>query len=346
MHILTDTAISVLANAEEQPIFIWLSLLHPHTPYMPVEPYFSMYNDIDIPSPVKESNGLTEANKPFRQIFHKENNDRILPYDDENIMRMKRNYYGMVTMVDAEIGRILDFLESNKMLENTLILFTSDHGDYMGDHGMVTKSPSMYDCLTRVPMIWYWKGQLKSRISNELISNVDVMPTLLSLLGQNIPEQVQGVDYANYLTGKDKSFQPREYVYSEYGIPGTPLNRETLKEQIPNYKEKPIFYSDPNVPWEANPVALAGRFRMIRSKDWKFVQELGGTNELYDMKNDPNELVNLIYSPEYEGIRRKLENDLNKWKATLPEIDKDSTDMSKYNIDLYNEGKRVGMSKH
>src|SRR5690606_1304111 len=120
------------------------------------------------------------AGKPFRQQFHQENYKRVLDYDKEKIMRMKRNYYGMISLIDAEIGRIIEFLEKNNMRENTLIIFTSDHGDYMGDHGMLTKSPAMYDCLVRVPLIFSWPGNIKQgQITNELVSSVDLMPTLL-----------------------------------------------------------------------------------------------------------------------------------------------------------------------
>ena len=89
----------------------------------------------------------------------------------------------MVSLVDHEIGRLLDFLEDNDMKDNTLIVFTSDHGDYMGDHHMMTKSPAMYDCLTRVPLIFSWPGKIRSTIrTDELISNVDIMPTVLNHL--------------------------------------------------------------------------------------------------------------------------------------------------------------------
>jgi len=347
MHILTDTAMSILASENQKPVFMWLSYLYPHTPYALPEPYFSMYDNVNIPKPVVEPNGLEAANKPFRHVFHKENNDRLIPYDDKDVMRMKRNYYGMITMVDEEIGRLFGFLESNNMLDNTLIVFTSDHGDYMGDHGMVTKSPSMYDCLTRVPLIWLWKGHIKNNVvTDELISNVDVMPTILSLLGQNIPGQVQGKDYAGFLTGKAKNFVPRDYVFAEYGIPGQPMNRGKLEEAIPEYKEAPIYYNNPGVPWEANPVSLAGRFRMIRSKEWKFVQEIGGTSELYNMTEDPYELHNLIGDPKYARIQSKLESDLNNWKSTLPGIERDAEDMSMPDILNYKQGKRPGMSQH
>lgn len=336
MAILTDSTMSLLrSNDSEAPYFVWLSYLHPHTPYALPEPYFSMYDSIAIPEPVVEAGGLEAAGKPFRQIFHQENNDRLIPYDDQAIMRMRRNYFGMISMVDAEVGRLLNFLDKEKLRDETLIIFTSDHGDYMGDHGMVTKSPAMYDCLTRVSLIWNWNSVIQPGvITDELISAVDIMPTTLSLLDMDVPPQVQGLNFSDLLTGKN-SRSIRDYVFAEYGIPGKPLDRNRLHQLIPDYAENPIYFSDPRIPWEANPVTLAGRFRMIRNKEWKFVQELNGTSELYNMVNDPNELVNLWNDPRFINIQQQLQNDLEQWKSELPGIEKDSLDMGFQNIQKF-----------
>lgn len=345
MHILTDSALNLLESFKDTgSCFIWLSYLYPHTPYRLPEPYFSMYDSVELPAPIVEPGGLEKANKPFRQVFHQENNDRLIPYNADKIMRMKRNYYGMVSLVDYEIGRLLDFLEDNGLIDKTLIIFTSDHGDYLGDHHMITKSPAMYDCLTRVPLIFSWKGIIRSNIStDELISNVDIMPTVLSLLGLEIPGQVQGVSYKEFLRARKFEPGPREYVFSEYGIPGKPVSRDILEELIPDYKENPIFFADPRIPWEANPVALAGRFRMIRSKDWKFVEEENGTSELYDMKNDPNELVNLWNDPAFKERQQEMQAALNEWKLSLPGIETDTLDTGFQNMKKYIEFRKQGM---
>ena len=249
----------------------------------------------------------------------------------------------MISMVDYEIGRLLDFLEDNGMWDNTIIIFTSDHGDYMGDHHMMTKSPAMYDCLTRVPLIINWPGKIPSNIkTDELISNVDVMPTVLSLVGLEIPDQVQGMSYAGFLTERNFRQGPREYVFSEYGIPGKPVNRDVLEELIPDYKENPIFFGNPKIPWEANPVALAGRFRMIRSKDWKFIEEENGISELYDLKNDPNELVNLWNDPEFKEIQQGMQAALIEWKLSLPGIETDTLDTGSLNMKKYIEFRKQG----
>lgn len=344
MRVLTDSTMALLKkNKGHKPTFVWLSYLYPHTPYGTSEPYFSMYDEVDIPEPVVEPQGLKAANKPFRQLFHQENNDLIKPYGLETIMRMKRNYYGMVTMIDGEVGRLINFLEQQNIKENTLIVFTSDHGDYMGDHGMMTKSPAMYDCLTRVPLIFSWKGVIRENvISDELISNVDIMPTLLSFIDAPIPNNVQGIDFSEYLKhGKQAGETYRDYVFSEYGLPGKPMNRQLLSELMPDYQEKAVIFTNPQLPWEANPFSLAGRFRMIRNHDWKYVENQRGISELYDLKQDPNELVNLIGNTEYQPIQDSLQNALDAWKLTLPGIEKDTLKMSAENIIEYLENRKV-----
>lgn len=338
MYVLTDSTMAFLEkNKGVKPAFVWLSYLYPHTPFGTSEPYFSMYDEVDIPKPIVEPNGLIAANKPFRQVYHQENNDIVKAYDSDMVMRMRRNYYGMITMIDNEVGRLMDFLEKENMRENTLVIFTSDHGDYMGDHGLMTKSPAMYDCLTRVPLIFSWKGVFQENIiSDELISNIDIMPTILSVIDAPIPEQVQGVDFSQYLKkGKEEGQSYREYVFAEYGIPGNSVNRQTVEELMPDYKEKVVYYNKPHVPWEANPFSLAGRFRMIRNHDWKYVENKGDISELYDLKNDPNELINVWGNTDYLEIQTKLQHDLDTWKATLPGIEKDTLNMSEVNIAEY-----------
>ena len=88
---VTDRAIEVLSHSQESPVFMWLSYIHPHTPYHCPEPYFSMYDQVDIPKPAIEKRGLKKAGKPFRQQFHQINNDQLLPYDLAKTMRMKRD---------------------------------------------------------------------------------------------------------------------------------------------------------------------------------------------------------------------------------------------------------------
>ena len=323
----TNKTIDFISESKSNPFFIWLSYHHPHDPFTAPEPYFSMYENAGIPEPVVEPEGLEGAGKPFRQIFHRENNDRLLPFDDEQTMLLRQIYYGMISLVDHEIGRLLNFLEDEGLRENTIIIFTSDHGDYLGDHHMYTKSPSMYDVLVRVPLIFSWPGHIQeNKISDELISQVDLMPTLLSFIDIPIPPQVQGKDLAPYLRGENTG-TIREVVYCEYGVPGPPFNRYRLEKLLPNYKENPINWAE-GIPWEGNPISMAGRFRMARTLDWKYVEYQGSDGELYNLKQDPNELHNLYNDPEYKAVQYFLKNQLNEWKKSLPGIERDKEDLA------------------
>ena len=139
---------------EKRPFFLWLSLLHPHTPYYVADPYFHRYADCDPMGPAQlEAEGLEAAGKPFRHIFHRDNTNAHLPFSVEDVAHMRRVYAGQVTYLDYEIGRVLDHLDELDLTSSTQIWFLSDHGDYMGDHGLITKSPSLYDCLVRTPLI-------------------------------------------------------------------------------------------------------------------------------------------------------------------------------------------------
>ena len=126
---------------------------------------------------------------------------------------------------------------------------------------------------------------------------------------------MDGTDLVPFLLdGKADPIRPA--AFSEYGVPGEPYTAQRVaKEGL----EAGRFTNpgDDRLPWEGNPVSLAGRIRMIRTHRWKFVEESGGTCELYDLARDPNELVNLWKHPDYRGVGARLQTDLESWKRTV-----------------------------
>lgn len=194
-HAKTESALRFLDrhSGGDRPYFLWLSYLYPHTPYEIPQPYFSMYDD--LPPPNIEKNGLAAAGKPFRQQFHRRNNDAIIPGSGEQIAIMRRVYYSMVTMIDEEVGKILDFLDDRGLSENTLLVFTSDHGDYQGDHGLMAKSPALYDVIVRVPFIARWPDRIDcGRLDDRFASHIDLLPTFAAAADIPCPPQAQGVN--------------------------------------------------------------------------------------------------------------------------------------------------------
>lgn len=300
-HNKTNEALKFLREKpKDKPFFLWLSYLNPHTPYQVSEPWFSQYAEKTLPPPSQDS--LTE--KPWRQRFHRINTERILPYDKTQIERMRQVYYAMISSVDHEIGRVLDFLDDSGEREDTLILFTSDHGDYQGDHGLLTKSPALYDCLVRVPFIISGPDWPRGETcSHQFVSHVDIAPTFLRAAGLPIPSEMEGKDIKEPFINNSPI---RECAYGEYGIPGQPYNDNKVKEE--GLEEKRYTNpGDPRLPWEGNPLALAGPIRMVRTEKWKMIEEKGGTWELYDLVQDPREVNNLFYHRGYEEVKAQLQ---------------------------------------
>lgn len=312
-HAKTKSALRFMERNSKRgkPFFLWLSYLYPHTPYEAPEPYYSMY--ADLPPPKIEAGGLAAAGKPFRQLFHQRNNDAIIPFIEKQVNLMRRVYYSMLTLIDGEIGRILDFLDKRGLTQDTLLVFTSDHGDYQGDHGLIAKSPALYDVLVRVPLIMRWPRQTDAgRRDNRFASHIDLLPTFAAAADLPCPAQAQGVNLLPCLRDGGKGGAIRPFAFSEYGSPGEPYDEgRLLNEGL----EDRVFTNPANdrLSWEGNPVALAGRIRMLRDHEWKLVEEEGGAGELYDLQNDPHELLNLWDNPQYQDKRGTLQSQLSSW---------------------------------
>ncbi len=303
------------ATAATSRFFLWLSYLYPHTPYEAPEPYFSMYQE--LPPPKVEAGGLAQAGKPFRQQFHQRNNDAVIPFTEGQVKLMRRVYYGMVTLIDGEIGKILDFLDERGLAQETLLVFTSDHGDYQGDHGLIAKSPALYDALVRVPFIVRWNGQIDAnRRDHRFVSHIDLLPTFAAAADLPCPPQAQGVNLLPFLSDGAAGSEIRPFAFSEYGTPGAPYDEERLVNEGFEHR---LFTNPANdrLSWEGNPVALSGRIRMLRDQRWKLVDEEGGAGEFYDLQNDPHELLNLWDNPQYLTIRSELQSLLLGWLATV-----------------------------
>jgi arylsulfatase A-like enzyme len=137
--------------------------------------------------------------------------------DEETAKIFTALTYGTIKMIDDNVGRILTTLEKTGLSENTMIIFTSDHGDYCGDHGLVLKGPAHFRSVINMPLIWRIPGKTKSRITNSLVSTVDLPKTILNLLNikkKLIPENLQGFDISNII--EDTSNKNRQHLVIEH----------------------------------------------------------------------------------------------------------------------------------
>jgi arylsulfatase A-like enzyme len=238
--------------------------------------------------------------------------------DEQTIRQVRAIHYGMINFIDDCVGRVTQTLEKLRLADNTLIVFTSDHGDSMGAHGVIQKHNFFYDSFTQVPFIVVWPGSKKTGRCEELVELVDIMPTLLDAAGCKHPYGLQGKSLAPYFKGGD--YVPRPFAVIESGEQGEPMTLAEITARPQDPYDESCFV------WCAWREAWLGRGRCIRTKDWKLSVYANGESELYDMKNDPDELHNLTDRPEYDKIARQLRDQLLLWTiGTLDPIPRNTT---------------------
>ncbi|KKL24365.1 hypothetical protein LCGC14_2416060, partial [marine sediment metagenome] len=190
----------------------------------------------------------------------------------ERAARLARAYYqDLVRLVDRQVGRILDALDALHLAGDTIVLFTTDHGELLGDHGLWTKGPFHYECLIRIPMLWRWPGRVPPRRRvGGLFSQVDIAPTLMSAVGEPVAAEMDGLDALGMLRGERQAV--RDHCIVEYV--GAPLATSC----------KTIVSEDRKLTW-------------YRGQDY---------GELYDLAADPAEKVNLWNDPSRTGEKADL----------------------------------------
>ncbi len=292
-HWITDRAMEFVEEQRENPFFLWYSIGDPHIPFQTAEPYASMYppEEVDMP-------GFLEGemkNKPrAQQIDHAVMcGDQV---EEERIRAIRSIYYGMNTYVDDEVGRFLAKLDELGLADNTLIIYVSDHGEYLGEHRMIRKSKSAYDCLTHVPYIVRGPGVRPGTRPDVFVSHEDTMPTILRAAGIDIPEEVQGHDLGGVLRGDAE--EGRTFAYGESG--GHP-------EPWPEDKSFETCSAPKSSDWTPRKkVGSYGKMRYLRTQKWKLTASVGDTYELYDLERDPGELDNIYGQPGTEEVTAEL----------------------------------------
>ncbi len=293
---ITDNAVRFLEQRDQsRPFCLAVHYTAPHSPWSDkCHPwkYYDRYRDCPFNSiPTRPINHWVPGwDTPFEEWKKKPHpgvrfiHANYAPVEevwDEYVLESQKGYYAAVTGMDAGLGRILDKLERDGLLEDTLIVFTGDNGSNMGHHGIVGKGNgtypmNMYDTSVKVPGIFCWPGHIPEDYVNEnMISHYDFLPTLLHLCGVEYeqPGRLPGHDVTELLENRNVPDENEVVVFDEYG-----------------------------------PV------RMIRSHGWKLVHRYpDGPDELFDLVNDPGEETNLIDRPELQTLRMTMQQHLESW---------------------------------
>ena len=282
-----ERAMSFIGGAErfKQPWLFSLNMFDPHHAFDPPVAALERYRDRldDIPLPNYVEGEL--KNKPiWQQIDHggAYGNKSGYPYtemSDTDHRWIRAAYWAMIDVIDTQIGRLLNFLEEMGQRENTIVIFTSDHGEMLGDHGIYLKGPYFYEPAVRVPLIISGPGMLNNGSrSSALVELVDLAPTLLEASDMQPYAGMQGQSLLPLLTGEKALDTHRDDVYCEY-------------------------YNA--MGWHREPAAHA---TMVRSRQHKIVVAHGtGGGELYDLDLDPRETDNLWDSPDCTAIRLEMQ---------------------------------------
>lgn len=270
--VVEKSALAFLRDKQrrEQPFALCVGYYTPHPPFLVPEPYFSRYypDRVDLPNiPDGHLDELPEAASRLRRYFGFKG-----PFPEEAVLKARAAYFGLVSYLDDKIGRLLDALEETGLAENTIVIYTSDHGEMLGEHGLWSKA-SFYEQSSRVPMVVSWPGNLRNGVRvHEVVSLVDLTVTILDLAGVSVDGwNLDGDSLLPLIRGDTSSWKNEAFV--EYFAHGT---------------DRPQA--------------------MVRSGKWKFSYGHGAPPEmeLYDLEADPGEFANLAGSPEHREVQERL----------------------------------------
>ena len=273
-HRVADRAIDFLAEVRDALFVLVVSFDEPHGPYVAPPEYWEKFAPADIPAPPNFNAPLT--NKPhLQQIQRQEYGDR----EWEDYARSLVKFWGCNSYIDREIGRVIEAIERLHG-DDTIIIYTTDHGDMLGAHGLRSKGPMMYEETCNAPLIVRVPGGPAGVASQALVSHLDILPTIVHLTGNEPPACLHGTSLAPLLRNPGAAVRAHALLsFTRFAI---------------NHDDWGEFYP----------------IRCILDERYKLAINLFETDELYDLVDDPHELNNLIDDPAHHNVRARLHDSL------------------------------------
>jgi len=287
---MTRRAMEFLAEDDgETPWLLHLSYIKPHWPYIAPAPYNSMFAPDDVQPPIRSERELEDPN-PLMKRFMERIAGRTFSRD-EAIAKVAPTYMGLIKQIDDQLGLLFAFMEERGLMETTTIIFTSDHGDYLGDHWMGDKD-YFHDPSVKVPLIIADPSPemdaTRGTVSRALVQAIDLLPTFIEHYGGTPPDHLlDGRSLRPLLAGEAEQVNDR--VVSEYDYHQQTFVPELEREH------------------------LDCRIYMVATDDWKYIHSPGFEPVLFDRREDPNEFEDLGRSPRHEDVRRAMHAHLSDW---------------------------------
>lgn len=267
----TQMAADFIRHERRGPWLFSLNCFDPHPPLDPPQEYVDRFDVDSLPGPLFRESDL-EAQRRLEAVNFQ---GRPLPPGKFNAKLDQAKYWAQIELIDENVGRLLDLLDETGQRENTIVIFTSDHGESLGDHGLRRKGCRFYEGLVRAPLMISWPGRFQQGLrSDALVELTDIVPTLLEAAGLPVADRIQGRSLRPILEGGSDPHAHRDFVRSAY------------------YRvlQGPESYAT-----------------MIRTRRHKLVNYHGhGLGELFDLEEDPGEFDNLWDDPKQADLRFEL----------------------------------------
>jgi arylsulfatase A-like enzyme len=310
---LSDTAwfaergLAYLRGRDEKPWFLHLGFYRPHPPFIASAPYHTMYRADDMPDPVRGDSPVDEAAQHPLLAYYLDNVRQASFFQDgkglgrdmslAEVRQMRATYYGLMSEIDDQLGRVFAFLDETQQWDDTLIVFTCDHGEQLGDHYLLGKL-GYFDQSFRIPMIVRDPRRAadgsRGRVVEHFTETIDTMPTILDWLGLPIPRQCDGSSLLPFCYG-DTPADWRTEVHYEFDF-------------------RDIFYSHPET---ALGLSMdTSSLAVVQDRDFKYVHFAALPPLLFDLEKDPGQFVNRADDPAYAGVVRDYAQKMLTWRLT------------------------------
>ncbi|MDP6841499.1 MAG: alkaline phosphatase family protein [Rhodospirillales bacterium] len=291
----TDRAIQFISEQGEAPWCLHLSYIKPHWPYMAPAPYNDMYGPADVKPVRRRPEELTDPHPVYAAFM--EHEESVAFRRAEVRETVIPTYMGMIKQIDDHLGRLFKVLEAQGRMDDTLIIFTSDHGDYLGDHYLGEKE-LFHEEIIRVPFILADPDPAadgtRGKVVNELVESIDLVPTCLAYAGLEIPNHIlEGRSLMPFLRGSPPD-DWRDAVFCEVDYSFRHRTRTALGRPIDGC-----------------------RAFMVRTDRWKYVFYEGFPAQLFDLENDPDEFHDLGRDAAHQPIRDEMHERLFTWFRNL-----------------------------
>ena len=269
-----------------EPFFLQIGFPGPHPPYDPTRDASELYREADLPLPVcdqQDRASQPQVLKDLRRAHMESDHDAVVHLDaptEEQLRRQRQYYFANVTMIDAQVGRLLEALEARSLADDTVVIFTSDHGDCLNDHGHSQKW-TMYEQSVHVPGIIWAPARLRGgRTVDGLVSLMDLGPTVLEMAGVSVPEWMEARSLLPLALGDTDG---RSRVFAEHA-----------RDMI---------------------LASTAFMTMVRDECWKLVHFVDSDEgQLFDLAADPGEFTSLWDSADHQDIKRRMIDAILKWR--------------------------------